>query len=306
MSLVNMRNLFYFMMAFNSIGNCMKLVLNFYSLLFGKLIVGVSAGTLLVVLGKCISDTIPIEVQQYYGVASNSGVCFGIFMVGIVQAAMLPIFEDGLDALKNDEMWRFAYGIQIILNLIVGELINIWLPSIQLKPLIDAGDEEAAKAMLKRIYVLNSDLEINECYAQKMKLAGDSGSSTGGSDGISTYEAFTSRKYRLASINSFFLGFLQQFTGISVLMIFSVQIFQDMKAKGDFSADIKTTVQLVNFANFFASFFGCFFMKKFGQKQTLLIGNHFIAACMWLITAFIFFKKSMGIIIMIMTMIISF
>jgi len=46
---------------------------------------------------------------------------------------------------------------------------------------------------------------------------------------VSLKEAFTSRRYKFASINAQILAFFQQFTGISVIILFSTQIFQDMK-----------------------------------------------------------------------------
>ena len=44
------------------VANCLKLIENFYCIGLARLICGFCAGVLNITLGKCLTDTIPVEV----------------------------------------------------------------------------------------------------------------------------------------------------------------------------------------------------------------------------------------------------
>mmetsp|Transcript_5134 Transcript_5134/g.8731 ORF Transcript_5134/g.8731 Transcript_5134/m.8731 type:complete len:98 (-) Transcript_5134:663-956(-) len=65
-------------------------------------------------------------------------------------------------------------------------------------------------------------------------------------------------------------------------------------------------VQIISFANFLASFFSSVPNKLFGQKKTLFWGSVLITLSLAMISLFIYTEHSLGIIVMLMTMIITF
>lgn len=85
-------------------------------------------------------------------------------------------------------------------------------------------------------------------------------------------EAFGGKKYRLAHWNGVFLCFFNQWTGITVVILFLIGVFEKMKKEGTFSLDILVAVNICNLINMLASFGGILFLKCMSQKQILLTG----------------------------------
>lgn len=220
---MELKKLFAWMLILSTASTFVKLILSYPCMIAGKILTGVSAGVLNVALSKCLNETIPFEVSQNYGLLVNSALTFGIFYVAFIQSLIMPFKEDGVESLRSDQMWRVGYSVQIISNLVVGAAIAFWLPALSLRNTIAKDTPEQASEMLKRVYLLNNQDDVRACYEHHKRLVSGDGSTTSESEiSVSTYEAFTSQKYRLASINSFILGFLQQFTGISVICMFSI------------------------------------------------------------------------------------
>ena len=87
----------------------------------------------MVVMGKIITDSIPNEVMQKYSLVTNIGISFGILYVGLIQAIILPLKEDGKEALLANETWRIIWGYPIINQIFFSILIAIFYknPSLQ-------------------------------------------------------------------------------------------------------------------------------------------------------------------------------
>ena len=69
----------------------MKLVENFYCIGVARLICGFCAGVLNITIGKILNDTIPVEVVQWYSIATNSGISFGLMSITIISANIIPV-----------------------------------------------------------------------------------------------------------------------------------------------------------------------------------------------------------------------
>ena len=147
---------------FSVVVNTLKLVLNYPLMLATRFLYGLSAGALQVCLSNILNDSVPNEVAQTYGVASNSGICFGIFLAGLVQALCLPMADDGDEALQQNESWRIVFGFSIIVELLVVILGLTVFKAPSLKQL----SEEDYDAQLQRIYLCKSPEDLKVLKAQ--------------------------------------------------------------------------------------------------------------------------------------------
>ena len=86
-------------------------------------------------------------------------------------------------------------------------------------------------------------------------------------------EAFCSDKYRRASWNSQFVAMLAQMSGISGIVLFCTNIFQEMREKGQLtSLPVNVAVLITLGFNLLGCFLSTYPSQKFGQKMTLIIG----------------------------------
>lgn len=79
--------------------NSIKLVLIYPIILIGRFMFGLSCGILNMILSKAINETVPAKYVQSYGMAVNTGMCFGILLTNVLAAILIPLPEQGSDAL---------------------------------------------------------------------------------------------------------------------------------------------------------------------------------------------------------------
>lgn len=104
------------MIVFNAIGILavlMTLVLNVYSICFGRLLFGFCGGIFGVALPRMIEETIPQNLLGPFGVVTNLSVNTG-GLVAILVGAILP--DPKLDpvAALNDNLWRVVFGLPLL------------------------------------------------------------------------------------------------------------------------------------------------------------------------------------------------
>ena len=91
----------------------------FESIIIGRLLHGITAGSAQIVLAKILTDTIPNSVTQQYAIATNTGCCMGIMLAGLISALIMPIKEDGTQVLLANELWRVVYAAPILMLILV-------------------------------------------------------------------------------------------------------------------------------------------------------------------------------------------
>ena len=78
---------------------------------------------------------------------------------------------------------------------------------------------------------------------------------------VSIKDALVNKKYRRATWNGIITCFLDQFTGIVALLIYSTAIFKSMKDEGTYKLSLSLTTQLINISNWL----GCFLVNIPGK-----------------------------------------
>ena len=63
-----------------------------------------------------------------YGLTTNTGICVGIMLAGLVSSAIVPVREDGIEILFEDQSWRIVYGFPIMLELLIIAVVCVFFP----------------------------------------------------------------------------------------------------------------------------------------------------------------------------------
>jgi len=121
----NLSRLFYLFNILSLCFNLLKLILNTYTILLGRLGFGICCGVLNQCLTKFINDTVPFSVAQVYGQAVNVGITLGVTVIAFISTNIIPLEENGKAGLQADENWRIVFSYSIVINVISILLIAI-------------------------------------------------------------------------------------------------------------------------------------------------------------------------------------
>jgi hypothetical protein len=123
---------------------------------------------------------------------------------------------------------------------------------------------------------------------------------------VSLKDAFLEKEYRFATLNGIILQFIQQYTGISFINLFSGIMFQNMKDKGKLDFSIPIAILILLWINCLASFSSSLPSKMFGQRKTLLGGQFLMIICHAFLVVFNQFEMSILVIIMLILFLLAF
>ena len=84
-------------------------ILNFYCLLFGKLLFGFGAGVVSTAAPKMLDETVPIYKLKSYGLCTNLYLSLGI-TVAMLMGLWLPR-EGEIELMKTTNLWRYIFGM---------------------------------------------------------------------------------------------------------------------------------------------------------------------------------------------------
>ena len=91
-------------------------ILNFWAILFGKLIFGFSAAVVLIAAPKMIDETVPIHKLKLFGLATNFYISLGVTMA-MVMGLWLPKPDD-IEGMENTQLWRYIFGMPAVFSVI--------------------------------------------------------------------------------------------------------------------------------------------------------------------------------------------
>lgn len=77
----NITRVLFMYISFAMVTNVLKIIENYNVILVGKFLFGLCQGGVNIVLAKIMEDSVPNEVAQTYGMATNFGFCLGIFFI---------------------------------------------------------------------------------------------------------------------------------------------------------------------------------------------------------------------------------
>lgn len=94
-----------------AVGICISLVLDFWTILFGKFLWGLAVGVLATAGPLMIAETIPAEEMSFWGTSSNF---FIVLAISITYAWGLGLPVAGTPEVYTSDFWRFVYGYPLI------------------------------------------------------------------------------------------------------------------------------------------------------------------------------------------------
>lgn len=135
-------------------GASFTLIFNMYTLILGRLIMGVCVGAYVAVCPLYISETAPPNLSGSLGAFSQVGVVIGV-LLGFSMAFLMPLPEEP-EALTTG-LWRIVFGFPIILAFTQLILFLFVFKHDTPKFYQQKGDTEALKKTNARLYVLKTE-----------------------------------------------------------------------------------------------------------------------------------------------------
>ena len=87
-------------------------ILNFWSILFGKLVFGFAAAVVMVAAPKMIDETVPGHELKLFGLATNVYLSLGV-TIAMIMGLWLPKTDD-IDGMKTTQLWRYIFGMPAV------------------------------------------------------------------------------------------------------------------------------------------------------------------------------------------------
>ena len=93
------------------LSTALLMVLNVYTILVGRFLLGFAGGVFICASNLYISETIPGAQREIYGIAINSGIITGLLITSLF-GFILP--DGGTEASKTTQLWRVSVGFGLI------------------------------------------------------------------------------------------------------------------------------------------------------------------------------------------------
>ena len=131
------------------IGTAFTVVLNFWSMCFGRLIFGFSCGVILCATPKMLVETIPANlIDLGYGTSTNIFINFAFFVMLIIAMGM----PDKAEELKITNYWYVMFGAQVPLQLVALFLHMFVFTEDSITFCIKNGEKKQAMSGMKKLY----------------------------------------------------------------------------------------------------------------------------------------------------------
>ena len=249
------------------IGAGLTAIFNFWALLIGRLMVGWGAGAASVLCPLFVQEIAPAEVAGSIGAVVQNQITFG-FMVSYSLGFAVP-YEFTKDDQPNDELntstiWRWIF-------LIPGFVAIFQTLAMLIIFRDDTPKFYEQKGNLERVEIVNKKIFTEEGY--KLNLSDNTPlNETQEKQSVVTFKQLFGPGYRYALLVGSILCTLNQFTGITAVLFYSNEIFQQGLSgyKAEHEARIGTI--LVGCALFGTSFLSSSLLARFGRKTIFIFG----------------------------------
>lgn len=251
------------------LGAALCQILTVATLTIGRLISGVAAGTLTVVLSKSLYESAPQELSGEFGAMANFYIAFSIFLASF-SGVVLPL--DKAD-FKDDENWRIVYACPLVLGVIQ---LLLFLFVYKQEPIlfsIGKNQDGEARKMVKRLFTFPSAQneeekdKIADEYIKELRDKSDSTTSK-----VTFKQAICDPQYRKATWICVIIGFLNKQCGIDGLAVFFTRLVGLLSEQGSFPLRATHATAIYSFSDFVGGCIGYFLLKMLGRK-TVMIGG---------------------------------
>lgn len=126
------------------------IILNFYTLCFGRLGLGICGGIFLVALPRTIDETVPFNMLGSFGIATNLAINGGQ-MIGMIMGLALPDAYN-YEGCKETYLWRIIFGFPWVLQFFTLLALLVWFKEEPIKYCIDNKRDDEALRHIKKVY----------------------------------------------------------------------------------------------------------------------------------------------------------
>ncbi|KAL3525442.1 hypothetical protein ACH5RR_013814 [Cinchona calisaya] len=213
----------------------------------------------MLILGRILLGTVPLYLSEMsphksrgkFNVLFQLSITLGIFAANLVNY--------GTGFIHGGWGWRISLGGAAVPAIMMMALS--WFLFDTPTSLLERGKKDEAKAQLQRVRgVANVDLEFND-----IMNASEASKSVG-----NPWSNLLKRQYRPQFIMSFMIPFLQQFTGINVVMFYAPVLFKTLGFGSSASLASAVITGLVNVGATFISVFGT---DIWGRRPLFFVGG---------------------------------
>ncbi|KAK4254566.1 hypothetical protein QN277_009929 [Acacia crassicarpa] len=236
-------------------------------LILGRFLVGLGVGAASMAAPLYISETSPTKIRGALVALNSFLITGGQFLSYLINLAFT----------KTSGTWRWMLGVAAAPALIQ-IILMFWLPESP-RWLYRKGQEEKAKAILRKIYVEDAEAEIEALHDQvqiEIRLQEEA-------KNIKMSEMFKNKAVRRGLYAGVGLQIFQQFVGINTVMYYSPTIIQ---LAGFASNQLALLLSLITSGlNAFGSILSIYFIDRTGRKKLAVISLVGVTCSLVLLTS---------------------
>lgn len=220
-----------------------------YSLMFFRLIGGLSIGASSVVGPMYISEIAPAEKR---------GRLTALFQFNLVLGILLAYFSNYLIGTGSEESWRWMLGVEVVPATLFLVLI-FFVPESPRWLIVAKNRVEEARQTLRIIHPESVESSITAIQASDLEPGK-----------TASLRDFFSRRFRFPILLAFLFAFFNQVSGINAIIYFAPRIF-DMTGMGADTALLSTVG--IGVVNLLFTMVGLLLIDRYGRRFLMYIGS---------------------------------
>lgn len=232
-----------------------------YQFAIGRLVTGVSIGSLSVVVPMYQSESSPAIIRGVLVSLYQLFITFGIWTSYMV--------EYGTNKMATSASWRIPNGIGFLWSLVLGAGI-LFLPESPRFAYRQGREDEARNTIARLAGVSPQDRSVQDQLTQiRVKLDEEKNL-----DEVSWFEIFTGPRMLYRTVLGIVLQAGQQLTGANFFFYFGTTVFASVGLENSYVTQI-----ILGSVNVVCTFAGLYVVQKFGRRNALIFGAAWIMVC---------------------------
>ncbi|KGX93212.1 D-xylose transporter [Pontibacillus halophilus JSM 076056 = DSM 19796] len=247
---------------------------NFTVFFMARIVGGIGMGIASIVTPMYISEIAPNSMRGLLGSFYQVAVTFGILTIYFVNYEIVSV---GSEAWNVNNGWRYMFASELIPALLF--FLLLWGIPESPRWLAMQNNREKTLSVLQRFFHKKEDAEhqLRDIEKGLEEEEGKSG------------QGILSKKWRLPLFVGIGLAFLQQVSGINVIMYYATEFLGDFNiGTGENSSYLQSVY--IGLVNFLATFIATATLDKFGRKTLLIIGSTGMALSMTIVGIMIYMQ----------------
>ena len=258
-------------------GAILTALFNFYSLCFGRFLIGWGMGSIAVVAPTFVNEISPVEFTGVTGASLQIFYSLG-FLIAYSVSFFLPYnkLEDGKDnpALYDTKAWRFIFLIPGYVAAIQFFLLLCWFRYDSAKFYEQNNNYYYADLSRRKVvyYEENGEVQLEPIMSSK-------GTFVISPNAKVTFRELFGPKYRWAIFIACINWAFNQLWGIDVIAFYSNELFINGKEGKDAQRSARIGTFFIGVVAFVTPFLSSYLLTKYGRKTLFSAGYAGMAAC---------------------------